>query len=179
MEDKLLVLKCKRRERQALRCIYEKYRDDLLILAIALLNDVNAAEDVVHDVFVAFAVSIDRFKLTGTLKAYLSVCVANRARNRLQARHSRNISLDGIDPVTADLESPARAIICSEELRLLSAALRQLPIEQRQVIALHIHGQMSFRAIGKALSISANTIKSRYRYGIEKLRSILDSEVKR
>ena len=179
MEDKLLVLRCKHRERQALRLIYEKYRDDLLILAIALLNDVSAAEDVVHDVFVAFAESIDSFKLTGSLKAYLSICVANRARNRLQAKSSRNISLDAIEAVAADLEPPARAIICSEELQLLSAALRQLSIEQRQVIALHVHGKMSFRAIGKALSISANTIKSRYRYGIEKLRSILDSEVKR
>ena len=54
LEDKLLVWKLKRGSRQALRCIYEKYRDDLLRLSAALLNETSVAEDIVHDVFIAF-----------------------------------------------------------------------------------------------------------------------------
>ena len=57
MEDKLLVLKCKRGSRDALGRIYQKYKTDLLILAIALLNEKDAAEDLVHDVFVTFVQS--------------------------------------------------------------------------------------------------------------------------
>jgi len=44
-------------------------------------------------------------------------------------------------------------------------------------LMLHLHGQMTFRAIAKARQISTNTAKSRYRYGIDKLRSILNGEV--
>ena len=42
---------------------------------------------------------------------------------------------------------------------------------------LHLHGQMTFHAIAKARQISTNTAKSRYRYGIDKLRSILNGKV--
>jgi DNA-directed RNA polymerase specialized sigma24 family protein len=54
MEDRILLWKFKRGSRDALRRIYEKYRNDLLKLAIPLVTDVNTAEDVVQDVFVAF-----------------------------------------------------------------------------------------------------------------------------
>ena len=65
MLDRLLVTRCKQGSRDALRRIYEKYRDSLLILAIALSHDVSLAEDVVHDVFVAFARNSASFELTG------------------------------------------------------------------------------------------------------------------
>ena len=81
LEDKLLVWKLKRGSRQALRCIYEKYRDDLLRLSAALLNETSVAEDIVHDVFIAFVCSAGDFQLTGSLKGYLATCVANRVRN--------------------------------------------------------------------------------------------------
>jgi RNA polymerase sigma-70 factor (ECF subfamily) len=64
-------------------------------------------------------------------------------------------------------------------MRLLSSALAGLPDEQREVIVLHIHGQMRFRIIAKSLGISVNTVKGRYRYGIRKLRSILNSEMEK
>ncbi|MHC4586338.1 MAG: RNA polymerase sigma factor, partial [Planctomycetota bacterium] len=64
MEDKQLVLKCKRGSSDALERIYQKYKADLLILAMALLNDNSAAEDVLHDVFVTFVQSLEKFQLT-------------------------------------------------------------------------------------------------------------------
>ncbi|MHC4744039.1 MAG: sigma factor-like helix-turn-helix DNA-binding protein, partial [Planctomycetota bacterium] len=50
------------------------------------------------------------------------------------------------------------------------------PHEQREVIVLHIHGRMRLRAVAQSLGLPVNTVKSRYRYGIGKLRSILDGE---
>jgi RNA polymerase sigma factor (sigma-70 family) len=179
MVDKLLVTRCRKGSRDALRRIYEKYRDSLLILAIALSHDVSLAEDAVHDVFVAFAQNIASFKLTGSLKAYLARCVANRVRDLMWTRYSRARALNSERACTVplDVNEPSRLIVCSEELRLLSSALAELPDEQREVIVLHIHGQMRFRIIAKSLGISVNTVKGRYRYGIRKLRSILDSEI--
>ena len=178
MIDRLLVARCKRGNRDALRRIYEKYRDDLLVLAIALSHDVNLAEDAVHDVFVAFARNVASFKLTGSLKAYLARCVANRIRDlmRMHRSRARAINTERACSASQDENDPGRLIVCSEELRLLSSALAELPHEQREVIVLHVHSQMRFRLIAKSLGISVNTVKGRYRYGIRKLRSILNSE---
>ncbi len=54
LEDKLLIWKLRRSDKEALRVIYEKYRDDLLRIAAGLLRETSDAEDVVHDVFAAF-----------------------------------------------------------------------------------------------------------------------------
>ena len=178
MEDKLLVLRCKHGSRAALRRIYDKYRDDLLILAIALLKDTSAAEDVLHDVFVSFVQRLEKFKLTGSLKAYLATCVANRARNWNKAKQAQTVELDSAKPLSSDSDGPAEAIICNEELKRLSEAMAQIGYEQREVITLHIHGGLRFRAIADLQEVSVNTVKSRYRYGIDKLRVILNSEVK-
>ncbi|MHC5075685.1 MAG: RNA polymerase sigma factor, partial [Planctomycetota bacterium] len=75
IEDELLKMMFKCGSSNALGRIYKKYADNLLTLAIALLNDSNTAEDVLHDVFVSFAKSADRFSIKGSLKNYLSTCV--------------------------------------------------------------------------------------------------------
>ena len=159
--------------------LYEKHRDSLLVLGIALSNDVNIAEDALHDVFVEFAGRINEFKLTGSLKGYLSVCVANRVRDMMKTNRNRTRILEGkqSSPQSSDMTDPSRLIICNEQLQLLSSALAQLPYEQREVIVLRMQGQMRFGAIAKSLGISANTAKGRYRYGIEKLRSILNGKL--
>jgi RNA polymerase sigma-70 factor (ECF subfamily) len=177
MEDKLLVLRCKRGSKDALGRIYEKYKKDLLVLAMALLNDASAAEDVVHDVFLAFAQAVQKFRLTGSLKGFLLTCVANRARNASKAKHRQGVGLDSAEAVDSSSDDPPGSIICNEQLDQLSSVVAQLPYEQREVILLHFQAGMTFKTIAKSLAISVNTAKSRYRYGLDKLRLLLNDEV--
>ena len=178
VEDRLLIWKFKLGNRDALRRIYEKYKNDLLKLAVALLNDVNAAEDVVQDVFVSFAQSAAKIQPSGNLKKYLATCVANRIRNRKrdQLRHEA-IGIDDSDCVISDAKRPEQWAMLSEEMELLSKAMAQIPYEQREVIGLYMQGGMTFKQIAKVRNASINTIQGRYRYGMNKLRSILNSEV--
>ena len=81
LEDKWLIWKLKHGSCNALQLIYEKYKNDLLALAIALSNDKKSAEDIVHDVFVAFAQLASKLQLKDSLKGYLLTSVANRVRN--------------------------------------------------------------------------------------------------
>ncbi|MGD8499496.1 MAG: sigma-70 family RNA polymerase sigma factor [Phycisphaerales bacterium] len=178
MEDKLLVLRCKRGSPDALGRIYEKYKNDLLILAIALLNETSAAEDIVHDVFLSFVQAIEKFRLTGSLRGYLLTCVANRARNANKAKHGHRFESDPPEPVCPDLDEPSQSIMCNEQLQQLSNAMAQLPYEQREVLMLHFQAAMTLRKVANSLGISVNTAKSRCRYGLHKLRSILDHEAK-
>jgi len=177
MEDKLLVIRCKQGSKDALRRVYEKYRDYLLVLAVALSKNKNVAEDAVHDVFVCFAEKVRTFKLTGSLRAYLATCVANRVRDTQRAKQNKTVSIEENCTEVMDLREPCGDIVFNEELEQLSTALAGLPYEQREVIVLRIYGQMRFGAIAKSLGVSANTVKGRYRYGIGKLRSVLNNEV--
>jgi len=63
LQDKLLIWQFNRGRKEVLQRIYEKYKDDLVTLAVALLNDVSSAEDVVHDVFLSFLKSFEKFRL--------------------------------------------------------------------------------------------------------------------
>jgi len=162
LEDKLLLLKFKRGSPDALRRIYEKYKDELLALAVALLNDRATAEDALHDVFVSFAQSADKLKLSGNLKGYLITCVANRARNSKRLGQQRMaVSLGETEPIISDSGKPERWIISSEELDTLNNALAQLPYPQREVVILHVQGSMKFKAIAESQNVSINTIQSR------------------
>ncbi|MHC4734032.1 MAG: RNA polymerase sigma factor [Planctomycetota bacterium] len=177
LEDKLLVWKFKRGNSDSLRHIYEKYKKDLLALAIALSNDRVVAEDVVHDVFVSFAQFVEKLQLRTSLKSYLSSCIANRVRNLKREKAQQAIRLDEAEIIRYDSNGPERLAIASEELHRIEGAMVQLPYEQREVIILHLQGEMRFRAIARSQGISINTIQSRYRYGLNKLRSLLNGEV--
>jgi DNA-directed RNA polymerase specialized sigma24 family protein len=97
-------------------------------LAITISHDVSLAGDAVHDVFVAFAQNIAGFKLTGSLKAYLARCVANRVRDLMRAGHSRARALNSKEACSTgvDLNEPKRLITCNEELLLLGSALAEM-----------------------------------------------------
>ena len=176
VEDKLLIWRFKRGSREALQRIYEKYIVYLVTLATALLNDVNTAEDIVHDVFVSFAQSGERLKLEGSLKAYLATCVVNRVRDRVRSKQRQTSTLDEADSICSTARGPELSAVCSEELQQLSRAMARVPYEQKEVVMLHVHGGMMFKHIAKSQQVSINTVQSRYRYALDKLRTLMNSE---
>ena len=178
MEDKLLIWKFKRGSRQALRRIYDRHHGHLLKLAVVLTGDADTAEDVVQEVFVSFARSADRFGLAGSLKSYLITSTLNRVRNqRRDSKRHRLQSLDKDEHVPSVARRPDQWVVLSERLERLSCAMASLPYEQREVITMRMEVGMTFRQIARLQKTSISTVNGRYRYGIERLRSLLNSEV--
>lgn len=177
LEDKLLLWKFKCGSSESLERIYEKYETYLITIATALLNNTHTAEDVLHDFFISFVESSEKIKLNGNLKAYLATCVANLARNKIKRMQLEPTSLDDNHEIKATELQPYLLMIQEEETAILNQALSQLPHEQKEVIVLHIKANLKFKQIAKLRNTSVNTIRSRYRYGLEKLRLLLSSEV--
>ena len=152
----------------------------MLKLAVVLAGDVNVAEDIVHDVFVKFAQSADRINLAGSLKNYLVTSVINRVRNhrRDTGRHGET-ALTEAAPLASPGRGPAQWAILSEQLTRLTDALGRLPYEQREAVCLHMQAGLSLRQVAAVQKAPVNTTKGRYRYGMEKLRSMLNDEVER
>jgi RNA polymerase sigma-70 factor (ECF subfamily) len=178
-EDELLFRKLKRGDKEALRRIYEKYKDDLLTIAASLLHDAGAAEDVLHDVFVSFAAGVGQLELRSSLRNYLITSIVNRVRDRFRKKQHRLIEIDRVRPISSGADEPEQLAMLSEESQLLTDALAQIPLEQREVIILHLRVGMKFNEIASMQGIPSSTAQGRYRYGLSKLRTILNKELKK
>jgi len=180
LEDRFLIWQAKRGHEQAFDRIYRKYLDTMLSVAMSLLGNANTAEDAVQDVFVSFAESLPGFELRGSLKAFLATCVANRSRN-LMRQNSRqaNVAVKLEKPGSTDTANPLDLVLKHESLNCLQDALLTLPPEQREILILKTQGGLSFRALARELSLSLGTVQSRYRYGLDRLRTLLNGEVEK
>ena len=178
LREMQLVWRFNRGHTDALREIYEQHKHELVTLAAALLVDKAEAEDVVHDVFTGFIRSTGRFRLTGSLKGFLATCVANRARNRNKSKRNHAPGeATATEPVAPDNERPDLAAMFGEELRRVGGALAELPYEQREAVVLRLCGGMRFHAIARMQGVSTNTVQGRYRYGLDKLKILLDGKL--
>jgi RNA polymerase sigma-70 factor (ECF subfamily) len=178
IEDTLLVWKLRNGREDGLVRTYSKYKNYLLKIAYALLDDGQQVEDVVQDVFVALAESSHRLRLDGNLRGYLVRCLINRVQNMKKARSAcQAVPLSEVKELCSDGDRPDQWVILDDEQRRAHSALCLLPESQRVVIALHLHGGLRFKQIASLQKTSINTVQSRYRYGLEKLRFLLNGEV--
>jgi len=177
LDDALLIWRLKRGRVDALREIYDRHKAGLLKLAISLTGDVGLSEDVVQDVFVKLAESRDRIGIQGSLRNYLFACTVNRIRSlRRHEQCLRQTPLDGEQEISAR-PGPEHWAVLNEQMQHLQAALAQLPPEQREAVALHFEAGLGFRQIARIQGSSVHTSHGRYRYGIDKLRQLLNGEV--
>ena len=134
----------------------------MLAYACSFLPSFASAEDVLHQVFERLLRG--DIAINGTPAPYLFRAVRNAALNSIRSQ-TREVELAEADG--AWLEGPAGM---EETAMELQSAMRDMPEEQREVILLHVWGQLSFEETAAALGISPNTAASRYRYGLSKLR---------
>lgn len=145
-----------------IEALYRQHGAALLLFASAISGDRGRAQDAVHQVFLK---AIENGSLSQAIdkKAYLFACVRNTVLNDARIRE-RNTALD-VD--SAWFSPPDRDYAGEQNLR---RALGHLPNDQREVIVLHIWGELTFSEIGEVLGVSSNTAASRYRYALAKLR---------
>jgi RNA polymerase sigma-70 factor (ECF subfamily) len=141
--------------------LYDTYGASLYRYAVMLLGDPGGAEDAIHQVFAAI---LRQAPQLDDESHYLRRAVRNECYSQLR-RRQRQGAEPILEPVTAD--------IAPEERLALESAIRELPPEQREVIALHVFEGWTFQQIADATETSINTVSARYRYALTKLRQIL------
>jgi len=179
LEDELLKWKLRRGSPDALARVYEKYIDSMLTLAMGLLNERAAAEDVVQDVFLSFARSARNLRSQGSLRSYLMTAVLNRVRDRHRRMRRQPAAADAPGDLVCGAAGPEQAAILVEEIARLHRAVAALPAEQREVVLLRLKANLKFRDIARLQQTSVSTVLGRYRYGLDRLRSRLNGEVER
>ena len=161
-------------DKKAFNKVYLVYKDDLLTVLVWLLKDRAMAEDVLHDVFVSLAQRARQVKLRGTLRNYLVTSCLNRARSLMRRRGTGEaITRNAVCLKYSIMDDPIEKAIINEECGRVVTALASLSEEQREVVTLHIQGQLTFREIAELLATSINTVQSRYRYALSTLKTML------
>jgi len=176
LDEKWLVWRSKRGSGEALTEIYRQYRDEVMSLALAMTGNRATAEDVVQDVFVGFAEHLGKLALRTSLQGYLLRSAANRVRNLWRARAEQTAALEA-EPAGREKDWPDEAMISAETASCIRQAMDRLPAEQREAIVLRLEAEMTFKEIAEIQEASIATVNSRYRYGLEKLRTLLNGRV--
>jgi RNA polymerase sigma-70 factor (ECF subfamily) len=149
----------------ALADAYDRHGAAMFRVAWTLLRSRPDAEDAVQEVFLGLARSTDTLGRVENMRAYLFSALRHAA-GRIAVRRKS-------EPLTDDLPGRAGATLDAETDDALERGLAALPIEQREVLALKIDGELTFAEVAAVLGIRLKTAASRYRYALEKLRATL------
>lgn len=155
----------------AVERLYAAHYRRLVRLSVLLVRDVETAEEVVQDSFVAMHGHWRSLRDPEKGLAYLRQTVVNRSRSVLrhrgvQARHTPPVVPDGLG---ADHDA-----LVSDRREQVLEALRRLPHRQREVITLRYYLDLSEADIAATLGISRGAVKSHASRGAAALRTLLE-----
>jgi RNA polymerase sigma-70 factor (ECF subfamily) len=165
-----LMRRVQDRDASALAELYDRYGSRVYSLAVTIVGEGAAAEEVTQDTFMKLWSRPEHYRVeTGRFAAWLLTIARRSAIDRLRRdrRTRAAASLDAVSfPEPRDIaqEDDARW----RELRFL---LDDLPVEQREVIVLAFYRGLSQSDIAEYLHIPLGTIKTRLRLAMDKLRA--------
>ena len=152
--------------------LYRKHYASLVRMASLLLHDVGAAEDVTQDAFAKVHLAWGRIREPEKALAYVRSAVLNGARSRM--RHLHVVDRHRPEP-GRDTQSAEAGALSGEEHREVIAALRALPVRQRECLALRYYLGLSEAEIAETLGISAGSVKTHTHRGMAALEKTLEA----
>lgn len=178
--DEELVAQLSRQDTQAFEALYERYGNLVYSVSLKILADVQAAEDVVQEVFLRVWRKPDQYDAArGRFLTWLLSVARNRAIDERRSRGRRqrfevgSAPLDGEGPHSDEADDPALAALLADERSAIRGALGGLPPEQRSAIELAYYGGFTQQEIARALGEPLGTVKTRIRLGMQKMRAAL------
>lgn len=157
----------------AFETLYDEYHRLVYGVAMRMLGDVAAAEDVTQAIFLKIWSAPQLFQ-SGNFAGWLVRITRNRALDILRSKSYRHEELPEAQPAEEMLEETALAHLNAD---LVRNALAQLPDEQRELIELGFFGGITHEEMSRRTSIPLGTVKTRIRAGLRKLRSALQEAV--
>jgi RNA polymerase sigma-70 factor, ECF subfamily len=174
LSDSALVILLREQPAAGVAALYDRYGRLIFNMALRIVQDHGAAEEITQDVFVRCWRSIDRYHpQQGSLAAWLLAITHHRAIDELRSRRGkelrRKLSDDAIDRLAAPDTGYDAALLRDE----VQEALDLLLPAQRDVIELIFWGGLTRREVAERFQLPLGTVHTRLRLGMEKLRAAL------
>ena len=161
----------KRISETELEKLIDKYQEPLLKHAFFITGSFEEAQDIVQEAFVKFYRQCPATLEASKTKSYLYRMVNNAGIDFIRKRKDRWVDIQQITELPEEKQNGSkRKLELHNEFLRISKLLDQIPGEQAEVIRMRTISDLSFAEIARILELPVTTVKSRFTYGIEKLR---------
>lgn len=169
--DEELVRRARSGDDSALGALVARHHEAAFRVAVSLVRDEDAAQDVVQDAFLKAFRALGGFRGDASFRTWLLTITGNEARGALRrGGRRRETALDDVGPVASAEAGPAEKVEMVEESTKARRMLERLPEKQRLSVSLRIDEGLSFREIGEVIGSSEGAARVNYFHGIRRLR---------
>jgi RNA polymerase sigma-70 factor (ECF subfamily) len=175
-----LIQRAAVQDREAFSQLYDRFSSLVFTLALRMLRSQSDAEDLLQEVFVqVWRQAVNYNQERGSPEAWIINIARSRAIDRLRSMRRRDKSFVLTDdPAAAESSENVESAAAESEARLaMTSALASLPVAQRRVLELAYFDDLSQSEIAEKLNEPLGTVKTRMRAAIQRLRSMLGTQV--
>ena len=177
LSDSALMLRYQDGDVAAFEELYSRHRGPLFRFLLRQIGEQSLAEDVFQEVWSRIIRNHKRYRPTAKFTTYMYHIARNCSVDHFRRSTSQQAVTTGqdeaIDAAVADTGDPVAAAEAGDTRLALSQALTELPAEQREAFLLHEEGGLTLNEIAEVTDVGRETVKSRLRYAVKKLRSII------
>ncbi|HVI58404.1 MAG TPA: RNA polymerase sigma factor [Luteimonas sp.] len=171
--DETLMLAYAAGRMEAFEQLYARHRTRLYRFLLRQLRDGALADDLFQDVWQRVIAARAGWTPDASFSSWLYRIAHNRLADHWRALQYRPPAPENADQRTAripDPDTPERTLSEFEQRRGMQLALDELPPEQREVVMLRLEQELTLEEIGAITGVGRETVKSRLRYAMDKLR---------
>nr|WP_041770351.1 RNA polymerase sigma factor [Pseudomonas resinovorans] len=178
-DDASLLRRYRNGDAEAFGVLYARHRLGLYRFLCGLSGDASLAEEIFQETWLNLIRSDSEQRGQASFKTWLYQIARNRLidhwrkHGRQQGREETFDEVLHGDALPGSSPDPERELSLSQDQQRLRAALDELPGEQREVFLLRAHGDLELTEIAELTRTPAETVKSRLRYALQKLRRLL------
>lgn len=173
------IRRLQRGDLKALEALYERYKDQVYRVALAVCHDDKRAEDILQECFLRLYRTAALLDAERPLAPWLYRMTVNLTYDCLD-RERRTFALDNLlewlTTLSAPLPGPDASVEHNEQLRLVREVVRNLPHAQRVVVVLFYMESLSVEDIARILNVPEGTVKSRLHTARQALRQALQQK---
>jgi len=162
----------------AFEVLYSRHRAPLFRFMLRQVREHGTAEELYQDVWQKVIVARERYRPEAKFTTWLYQIAHNRLSDHWRAQQHRPAAPeDAMERAERepDPQTPERQLSAFEERRRLQLALEELPADQREAVMLRLEQELSLEEIGEITGVGRETVKSRLRYALDKLRQRLNA----
>ncbi len=176
--DRDLIERVREGEAEAVAAVYRLHHRGVRSFARRMLGDLDAAEDVVHDVFVALPKATRRFRGDASLRTFLTGMALNLCRRHIRStvRRRRAMAKLSCAPPGAGVASPESETNRRRLADALQRGLETLPLAQREAFVLCAVEERGSPEVAEILQVPEGTVRTRLFHARRKLRAFLEAE---
>ena len=174
LSDEELVERGRAGDDAALSELVERHHAAAYRVAFSMLQEDDAAQDVVQDAFIKAFRALAGFRGEASFRTWILTIAGNEARSALRRRgRLRETALEDAGPVRSQQKPPDMEAVDAQEAAWARKMMETLPEKQKLSVALRIEEGLSFKEIGEIIGSSEGAARVNYFHGIRRLRELL------